>query len=91
MACSPAKEKMVSPAGLNEFQVQISGPSRARHSLDRTCGAKMKQARQSKFLLNRIFHRQLSTRGGYLEYELRGDRVAIAGQAVTYLRGQIWV
>jgi PhzF family phenazine biosynthesis protein len=32
---------------------------------------------------------QLSARGGELLCELRGDRVTIAGQAVTYLEGQI--
>ncbi|MGB1061879.1 MAG: PhzF family phenazine biosynthesis protein [Ketobacter sp.] len=33
--------------------------------------------------------RQLSARGGDLRCELRGDRVLISGQAVTYLKGQI--
>jgi len=33
--------------------------------------------------------RQVSPRGGELWCTLRGDRVSIAGNAVTYLRGQI--
>ena len=33
--------------------------------------------------------RQISRRGGELECELRGDRVAIAGKTVEYLRGEI--
>ena len=33
--------------------------------------------------------RQLSERGGELRCELAGDRVLIAGQAVTYLEGQV--
>ena len=33
--------------------------------------------------------RQLSRRGGELDCELRGDRVAIAGRTVEYLRGEI--
>ncbi len=33
--------------------------------------------------------RQLSVRGGVLKLELRGDRVAIGGQAVTVLRGEL--
>jgi PhzF family phenazine biosynthesis protein len=33
--------------------------------------------------------RQLSRRGGLLHCALRGDRVDIAGQAVTYLSGQM--
>jgi len=33
--------------------------------------------------------RQLSSRGGELHCELRGDRVIISGQAVEYLRGEI--
>ncbi len=33
--------------------------------------------------------RQLSTRGGSLNCELRGKKVRIAGQAITYLAGQI--
>jgi len=37
----------------------------------------------------RLFARQLSERGGELWCELRGERVAIAGQAVLYLEGTI--
>lgn len=33
--------------------------------------------------------KQVSRRTGELECELRGDRVAIAGKAVEYLRGEI--
>ena len=33
--------------------------------------------------------RQLSVRGGELVCELRGDRVAMAGNVVEYLRGEI--
>jgi predicted PhzF superfamily epimerase YddE/YHI9 len=33
--------------------------------------------------------KQLSCRGGELDCELRGDRVAIAGRTVEYLRGEI--
>ncbi len=33
--------------------------------------------------------RQLSARGGVLKLELKGDRVAISGQAVTVLRGEL--
>ncbi len=33
--------------------------------------------------------RQLSYRGGYLEGELRGERVLLAGRAITYLQGTI--
>ncbi len=35
--------------------------------------------------------RQLSRRGGELFCEARGERVAIAGRAVLYLRGEIHV
>jgi predicted PhzF superfamily epimerase YddE/YHI9 len=38
---------------------------------------------------HRLTARQLSSRLGELECELRGDRVAIAGRAVEYLRGEI--
>jgi predicted PhzF superfamily epimerase YddE/YHI9 len=38
---------------------------------------------------NKLLARQLSARGGDLECELRGDRVAIAGRTVEYLRGEI--
>ena len=37
----------------------------------------------------RLHARQISQRGGELICELRGDRVAIAGRAVLYLRGDI--
>ncbi len=37
----------------------------------------------------RLHARQVSARGGELWCELRGDRVGIAGRAVTYLRGEI--
>jgi PhzF family phenazine biosynthesis protein len=37
----------------------------------------------------RLHARQVSARGGELWCELRGDRVGIAGRAVTYLRGTI--
>jgi PhzF family phenazine biosynthesis protein len=39
----------------------------------------------------KLFARQLSKRGGELFCELRGDRVGIGGQAVTYLIGEIEV
>jgi hypothetical protein len=35
--------------------------------------------------------RQISTRGGALVCEDRGDRVGIGGQAVLYLEGKITV
>lgn len=38
---------------------------------------------------NALFARQISSRGGELWCELRGDRVGIAGEAVTYLRGEL--
>jgi predicted PhzF superfamily epimerase YddE/YHI9 len=37
----------------------------------------------------RLHARQVSTRGGELWCELRGDRVGIAGHAVLYLRGEL--
>jgi PhzF family phenazine biosynthesis protein len=37
----------------------------------------------------RLHARQVSARGGELWCELRGDRVGIAGRAVTYLHGEI--
>ncbi|MCS6960486.1 MAG: PhzF family phenazine biosynthesis protein [Pseudanabaenaceae cyanobacterium SKYGB_i_bin29] len=37
----------------------------------------------------RLKARQLSRRGGYLEGELQGERVLLAGQAVTYMQGTI--
>jgi predicted PhzF superfamily epimerase YddE/YHI9 len=39
----------------------------------------------------RLHARQVSARGGELWCELRGDRVGIAGHAVTYLRGELSV
>lgn len=39
----------------------------------------------------KMFARQLSPRGGELYCELRGDRVAIGGHAITYLTGEIEV
>ena len=39
----------------------------------------------------RLSARQLSARGGELRCELRGDRVAMAGRVVEYLRGEIEV
>ena len=38
-----------------------------------------------------LFARQVSKRGGELFCELNGDRVRIGGNAVTYLRGEIFV
>lgn len=38
---------------------------------------------------NPLRARQISARGGELRCEIRGDRVAIAGHAVPYLRGEI--
>jgi predicted PhzF superfamily epimerase YddE/YHI9 len=38
---------------------------------------------------NKLTAKQLSTRGGDLLCELKGDRVAIAGHVVEYLRGEI--
>lgn len=40
---------------------------------------------------NELYARQVSKRGGELFCELRGDRVRIAGNAVLYLRGEIYV
>ena len=40
---------------------------------------------------SRLVARQISARGGELHCELRGDRVAIAGNAVLYLRGTITI
>ncbi|HVF30610.1 MAG TPA: PhzF family phenazine biosynthesis protein [Pyrinomonadaceae bacterium] len=40
---------------------------------------------------NKLFARQVSQRGGELRCELRGDRVKIAGDAVLYLKGEIYV
>ena len=38
-----------------------------------------------------LFARQVSARGGELFCELRGDRVKIGGQAVLYMKGEIFV
>lgn len=38
-----------------------------------------------------LFARQISSRGGELFCELRGDRVKIGGNAVLYLKGEIYV
>lgn len=38
-----------------------------------------------------LFARQISARGGELFCELRGDRVKIGGNAVLYLKGEIYV
>ncbi len=35
--------------------------------------------------------RQLSSRGGYIECTLKGDRTLIAGNAVLYLKGEIFI
>jgi PhzF family phenazine biosynthesis protein len=40
---------------------------------------------------NELFARQVSARGGELFCELRGDRVTMAGDAVLYRRGEIYV
>ncbi len=40
---------------------------------------------------NELFARQLSSRGGELYCKLAGDRVKIAGEAVLYMRGEIYV
>lgn len=40
---------------------------------------------------NKLTAVQLSDRKGYLECELKGDRVEISGNAVTYLKGEIIV
>ena len=40
---------------------------------------------------NQLFARQISKRGGELFCELIGDRVHIAGRAVLYLKGEIYV
>jgi len=38
-----------------------------------------------------MFARQISARGGELFCELRGDRVKIGGNAVPYLKGEVYV
>jgi PhzF family phenazine biosynthesis protein len=40
---------------------------------------------------NELFAKQISARGGELFCELRGDRVKIGGNAVLYLKGEIYV
>jgi PhzF family phenazine biosynthesis protein len=40
---------------------------------------------------NELFARQISARGGELYCELAGDRVKIGGNAVLYLKGEIYV
>jgi predicted PhzF superfamily epimerase YddE/YHI9 len=40
---------------------------------------------------NELFARQVSKRGGELFCELVGDRVKIGGNAVLYLKGEIYV
>ena len=40
---------------------------------------------------NKLFARQVSARGGELHCELVGDRVKIGGEAVLYLKGEIYV
>lgn len=40
---------------------------------------------------NELFARQVSARGGELFCEFRGDRVKIGGNAVLYLKGEIYV
>jgi PhzF family phenazine biosynthesis protein len=40
---------------------------------------------------NRLLARQISARGGELHCELKGDRVFMAGQAITYMQGNIFV
>ena len=40
---------------------------------------------------NKLFAKQISARGGELFCELRGDRVKIGGNAVLYLKGEIYV
>lgn len=40
---------------------------------------------------NELFARQVSRRGGEIFCELRGDRVKMAGNAVLYLKGEIFV
>jgi PhzF family phenazine biosynthesis protein len=40
---------------------------------------------------NELYARQVSSRGGELFCELKGDRVTMAGNAVLYLKGEIYV
>ena len=44
-----------------------------------------------QFGKDKLFARQVSKRGGELFCELAGDRVRIGGNAVTYLKGEIYV
>jgi PhzF family phenazine biosynthesis protein len=44
-----------------------------------------------KLKKTKFFARQISPRGGELDCELKGDRVFMAGEAVTYLQGKIFV
>lgn len=34
---------------------------------------------------------QLSPRGGYLDYELRGERIMIGGEAVLFAQGEAYI
>lgn len=45
----------------------------------------------NEFGKNKLFARQVSRRGGELFCELAGDRVKIGGNAVLYLKGEIYV
>lgn len=45
---------------------------------------------QSRFF-RKLFTRQVSKRGGALNCELLGDRVAIGGRATKYLEGDIYL
>lgn len=40
---------------------------------------------------NKLVARQISERGGTLELHVKGERVEIYGQAVTYLKGEIYI
>ena len=44
-----------------------------------------------KLVKNELFARQISARGGELFCELKGDRVKIGGNAVLYLKGEIYI
>ena len=44
-----------------------------------------------KLAKNELFARQVSSRGGELFCELRGDRVRIGGHAALYMKGEIYV
>ena len=45
----------------------------------------------NKLNKNKLNARQISKRGGKLRFEMKGNRVLISGQAVTYLIGEIMV